>query len=338
MEKGPGMKVELERRYMGETQQLREPGLSRPPRGNEDECGLALLWPSWEPLTEWEAAQGREATAPGKGGVPNAVAHPVPANPVGGAYTVCKAGCGGSPHGVDVSNTSPAEVTGIVCPWPTGKRGEAEGLTALADGGNAPAFGCTSPDTTVADAWDCILLAANSEPDRVLGSEVAQTGARMSLSGIAEAETVTMVLVGKAEGGNVRGAGRACTGAETRDRERKDWGREDKERVMLGDKGERETLTVGDKTTRLKRPLLPNLRRYASPLEEGMRKQQNGSNEAGDVSKKAKKLSYPMQMRQGRWLPKKRGGYCACADIDCRLPIRTAATCSASFLFCTTQE
>ena len=229
-------------------------------------------------------AKGREATVPGKGGVPNAVAPPVPANPAGGADTACKAGRGGSPHGVDVSNTSPAEVTGIVCPWPT----------ELADGGNATACGCTSPDTTVADAWDCILLAAKSEPDRVLGSEVAQTEARMSVSGIAETETVTMVLVGNAEGrggggGDVRGAGRACTGAETRDREREDWGREDKEGVTLGDKGERVTLTVGDETTRLKRPLPPNLHRYASPLEEGMRKQQNGSNEAGDVSKKEKK-------------------------------------------------
>ena len=39
--KGPGVKVELERRYMGETEQLCIPGLSWPLTwGNEDECGL----------------------------------------------------------------------------------------------------------------------------------------------------------------------------------------------------------------------------------------------------------------------------------------------------------
>ena len=64
---------------------------------------------------------------------------------------------------------------------------------------------------------------------------------------------------------------------------------EDKEGVTLVDKGERVTLTVEDETTRLKRPLPPNLCRYASPLEEGMRKQQNGSNAASDASKKSKK-------------------------------------------------
>ena len=74
---------------------------------------------------------------------------------------------------------------------------------------------------TVADAWDCTLLTANAEPDRVLGSEITQTGARVSLSGTAEAGTVTMVLVVNAAGGNVRGAGRACTGAETKEIEKR---------------------------------------------------------------------------------------------------------------------
>ena len=43
----------------------------------------------------------------------------------------------------------------------------------------------------------------------------------MSLSGTAEAGTVTMVLVVNAAGGNVRGAGRACTGAETKEIEKR---------------------------------------------------------------------------------------------------------------------
>ena len=129
---------------------------------------------------------------------------------------------------------------------------------------------------------------------------------------------------------------RACTGAETRDREREDLGREDKEGVTLGDKGERVTLTVGDETTCLKRPLPPNLCRYASSLEEGMRKQQKGSNEAGDVSKKQKNLAAWCKWGKEDGCRRKRGGYCACAGIDCRLPIRMAATCV--FSFCTRQE
>ena len=90
-------------------------------------------------------------------------------------------------------------------PQPTGECGEAEGLTALADKGNAPTLGCTPANTW--DAWDCILLATNFEPVPELGSELEQTGARVSLSGIAETGTVTMVLVGNVEGGGGGGWG-----------------------------------------------------------------------------------------------------------------------------------
>ena len=40
--------------------------------------------------------------------------------------------------------------------------------------------------------------------------------------------------------------------------------------------------------------------------EEGMRKQQNTCNEGKKRKQKGKKLSYVMQMRIGRWLPKKK--------------------------------
>ena len=72
----------------------------------------------------------------------------------------------------------------------------------------------------------------------MVGSELTQTEARVSRT--AEAGTVTMVLVGTQAyvcksvgrrcsgeglgGGNVCGAGRACTGAETKEREREERG------------------------------------------------------------------------------------------------------------------
>ena len=63
-----------------------------------------------------------------------------------------------------------------------------------------------------------------------------------------------------------------------RDSESKEWGREDKEGVTQAAKGEMVTLTAGDETTHLKRPLPPNVRRYASPLKNGMCKQLNECN------------------------------------------------------------
>ena len=48
----------------------------------------------------------------------------------------------------------------------------------------------------------------------MLGSKLIQTVAQVSQSGTAKAGTVTMV------GGNVRGAGKACTGAETKEIEK----------------------------------------------------------------------------------------------------------------------
>ena len=56
----------------------------------------------------------------------------------------------------------------------------------------------------------CILLTTNGEPDHVVGSELTQTEAGVSHT--AKAGTVTMVLVGNAAGGNVRGG-------QTRERE-----------------------------------------------------------------------------------------------------------------------
>ena len=101
----------------------------------------------------------------------------------------------------------------------SGKSGAPNAVASLAPA-KPGQLGCTPPDTTVADAWDCILLTANAEADRVLSSEVTETGARVSLSGTAEGGTVTMVPVINAAGGNVRGSGRARAGAETKEIEK----------------------------------------------------------------------------------------------------------------------
>ena len=49
----------------------------------------------------------------------------------------------------------------------------------MGDGGDASTLGFRPPDTTVADAWDCILLSANATPEHMLGSKLhrpEQTG------------------------------------------------------------------------------------------------------------------------------------------------------------------
>ena len=53
----------------------------------------------------------------------------------------------------------------------------------MGDGGDASTLGFRPPDTTVADAWDCILLSANATLDPMLGIEITQTGAWESQSG-----------------------------------------------------------------------------------------------------------------------------------------------------------
>ena len=93
-----------------------------------------------------------------------------------------------------------------------------------------------------------------------------------------EAESIK---VGNMEGRSNRGAGRACTGAENKEREK--IGREDRgeEWATLDqpDKGwVRVLLSVRDKTTYFKHPFPINLCRHASSLEEGIHKRNRKSN------------------------------------------------------------
>ena len=73
-----------------------------------------------------------------------------------------------------------------VCSWRTGaltwQRNNTD-WSRQGTGGMHPRFGCRPPDTTVAEAWNYILLSAYVAPDCMLGSEKTLTRAWESHSG-----------------------------------------------------------------------------------------------------------------------------------------------------------
>ena len=235
------------------------------------------------------------------------------------------------PGSVFVSDTAPLKERGQCAPelWESevkqrAERGEAEGPTALADGMNYSTLGCTPPDTTVADAWDCIQLTTNVEPDRVLGSEITQS------TGV----TITYCRSRDRDDGSGRqcdwgwegGGGTSVEQAEpvqgqTPERQRKGRVRERRQR--------------GGDTSRQRGEGDAHRRRYASPLPlppppplkrhaQATKQMQRG--QVNPPPPKKKKNLLPNANEARKMAAEERGCYTR-AGIDRLLPIRIAAAC-----------